>query len=139
MTAAVWRVVCDDGSVREVTAVYAAEVSAWAATGEETTAMGDVVRAINATARRAVMSYAMQEHWPVAEIAPPGALTAEERLAQVTAERDAAIAARDALAGAVREMIAATDDRIMGMADGRRVYDARAALDAALAAAGGAR
>lgn len=93
MTAAVWRVVwrvvCEGGEVREVAAVYNAEVGAWAATGEETLAGGALRRAINATARRAVMSFAMEQHWPVVELVAPGAQTSGERLAQVTAERDA--------------------------------------------------
>ena len=64
-------------------------------------------------------------------------MTTEERLAQAIAERDAAVAARDALAGAVREFVVATDAFLADPCASEREY--AMARVAALAAAGGAR
>ena len=153
-----WRVMIDGGAVEEVRVLYsAAGRGGWRATNGNLD--GYVV---GPTARAAVAGLAGWRSWSVVEIVAPGAMTAAERLAVVTAERDDArlmsqcnrhnwMLARgqlDALAGAVREVEASEgaletpiDDSGWTLADERaaeeRVAAAHAALDAALADAEG--
>lgn len=76
-----WRVVLENGEVREVTATKL--VGRWRAEHGDDGEEGD-------TARDAVVWRASAHNWPVVEIVAPGAQTADERLAEVTAERDKA-------------------------------------------------
>ena len=151
-----WRVVCEGGEVREVTA----RRTPGSYGGEWRADSGVADPAGGSSARKAVLILVAEAHWPVVEIVAPGAQTSEERLAEAIAERDAAVAQRDALAAAVRGLfaaqaavsmpVAANDlpalllDFVAGVpadegivAAGRALTDACTALDAALAAAGG--
>jgi hypothetical protein len=132
-----WRVMIDCGAVEEVQVRYSADGRGeWRATSGNLD--GYVV---GATARAAVAGLAGWRSWSVVEIVAPGAMTAAERLAVVTAERDALAAAVREVAeseGALETMI---DDSGWTLDDERiaeeRVAAAHAALDAALAAAEG--
>ena len=89
-----WRVVCEGGEVLEVIV----EDRGYVSDGRRQSVAGGVY-IISESPRVAVVRWcAMEAHEKaVVELVAPGAQTSEERLAQVTAERDAARAKTDAL------------------------------------------
>jgi hypothetical protein len=149
-TAETWRVVCEGGEVR-IPGVAPVGCGDYVAVTNE---RGDDNTGFGQSPRAAVLELARTAGWEAVEIVAPGAQTSAERLAQVTAERDAAVAQRDALTGAVRAYRAAEETMALVIADDHRrdtyhewakrhgaamdaVDAAPVALDAALAAAGG--
>lgn len=86
----VWRVVCEGGEVREVTACKRRADWIPLVDGPEYRADEAVgTFAYGSSLRIAVANLAIEARWPVVEIVATGAQTSEERLAQVIAERDA--------------------------------------------------
>lgn len=82
-TAETWRVVLAGGEVREVEVRHTP-----GSYGGEWRADSDGEAAGGSSARKAVLTLAAGDGWPVVELVVPGAQTSEERLAQVTADRD---------------------------------------------------
>ncbi len=153
-----WRVVVEGGEVREVSTMQQSATMWGAHFVGDTSYNGGY----GPSARAAVLAACVSAYVSAAEIVAPGEMTAAERLAVVTAERDDArlmsqcnrdnwrLAGeqRDALAMAVREVDESEgaletmiDDSAWTLDDERaaeeRVVAARTALDAALAAAEG--
>jgi hypothetical protein len=81
--AGAWRVVCEGGAAHEVSARHTP-----GSYGGEWRADSDGAAAGGSSARTAVLALAAGTGWPVVELVAPGAQTSEERLAQVTADRD---------------------------------------------------
>jgi len=132
-----WRVVLESGEVKRPEVEDMRDGSFVAVTGED----GDHYAGLRDEPRLAVAALCDMAGWPVVELLAPGEPTAAERLAVVTAERDALAAAVREVAeseGALETMI---DDSGWTLDDERiaeeRVAAAHAALDAALAAAEG--
>lgn len=95
-TVETWRVVCEGGEVREVTACK--RRADWIPSVDGPEYLADVAVgqfAYGSSLRIAVANLAIESRWPVVEIVAPGAQTSDERLAQAIAERDAAEADRD--------------------------------------------
>lgn len=83
MSAETWRVACEGGAVREVTVRHTP-----GSYGGEWRADSDGEAAGGSSARQAALTLAAGDGWPVVELVAPGAQPSEERLAQVTADRD---------------------------------------------------
>ena len=83
MSAETWRVVLDDGNVREVFVERDGDVCAASVAGHP-------IRFLSPIPRRAVV--AMAQCWPVREVLAPGEMTRDEAIAAaVAAEREACI------------------------------------------------
>ena len=83
MSAATWRVMCEGGAVREVAVRHTP-----GSYGGEWRADSNGAAAGGSSARQAVLTLAAGNGWPVTALVAPGAQTSDERLAQVTADRD---------------------------------------------------
>jgi len=143
MTTQVWRVVCEGGEVHAVGVAPMGGGDYVAMSGND----ADSASALCESARLAVATLANELDWPVVEIVAPGAQTSEERMAQVTAERDAyaRMMAQDAEAlgidhagdipGAIRALMSRCDDADAAVRLLTTERDAAHASHAALAAA----